>query len=346
MSKARHHVVVGTGIAGSQAARTLRRREPEARISLFTLSALPFYNRYDLPRVFLGVHDWREFLVDPPGYYEEQRIELRRCIRVETVDAQTRTISLAHNERVGYDTLIVASGGRAYLPEELAEFRELLDGFGTYEQAMSMSRKLPAGGTVAILGGDMIGLDLARTLIKAGYRVVLMAGKSTFWPHLQSGQERGELLAVLERMGMTVVETEMHGGIAAIEQGARGFATRRVVLADATEWTADVVLPSFGLVPSVEFMLGSGIGIERGLLVSPTLHTSDPAIFAAGDVCQIWSDAEKRYRFYYGWKNVRAMGELAACNITGADDAFEPMQDETLHTHGDTTIHSPFWEYA
>jgi len=346
MNAARHHVIIGTGVAGNQAARTLRQREPAARISLLTLSALPFYNRYDLPRVFRGVHDWREFLVDPPSYYEEQRIGLRRCTRVVNVDAKRKVVMLEHNEELPYDTLLVASGGRAYLPEELSEYQPLLDGFGSFEQAMAMRRKLPDEGTVAILGGDMIGLDLARTLIDTGHSVVLVAGKQTFWPHVETPEQRQELLRVLERMGIEVIEADEVGGIASIRAGARGFATRRVVFGNGRECTADVVLPSFGLVPSVEFMLGSGVGIERGLLVSPSLRTTDESIFAAGDVCQIWSGEEKRYRFYYGWKNVRAMGDLAARNLTGDDETFEPAQDETLHIEGGVTIHSPFWEYA
>ena len=346
MNAARHHVIIGTGVAGNQAARTLRQREPAARISLLTLSALPFYNRYDLPRVFRGVHDWREFLVDPPSYYEEQRIGLRRCTRVVNVDAKRKVVMLEQNEELPYDTLLVASGGRAYLPEELSEYQPLLDGFGSFEQAMAMRRKLPDEGTVAILGGDMIGLDLARTLIDTGHSVVLVAGKQTFWPHMETPEQRQELLRVLERMGIEVIEADEVGGIASIRAGARGFATRRVVFGNGRECTADVVLPSFGLVPSVEFMLGSGVGIERGLLVSPSLRTTDESIFAAGDVCQIWSGEEKRYRFYYGWKNVRAMGDLAARNLTGDDETFEPAQDETLHIEGGATIHSPFWEYA
>lgn len=346
MNGPRHHVIIGTGVAGNQAARTLRQREPLARISLLTLSALPFYNRYDLPRVFRGVHDWREFLVDPPAYYEEQRIELRRCTQVVNVDAKHKTITLGHNEELPYDTLLVASGGRAYLPEELSEYRPLLDGFASFEQAMAIRRKLPDGGTLAILGGDMIGLDLARTLVDTGHRVVLVAGKHTFWPHQESPEQRKELIQVLERMGIEVLDADGEGGIASIQAGARGFARRRMVFGNGRECTADVVLPSFGLVPSVEFMLGSGIGIERGLLVSPTLRTTDESILAAGDVCQIWSGAEKRYRFYYGWKNVRAMGDLAARNLTGDNEAFVPAQDETLHIQDDITIHSPFWEYA
>ena len=346
MSATRHHVVVGTGVAGNQAARTLRQREPEARVTLVTLSALPFYNRYDLPQVFRGRHDWREFLVEPPASYEEHRIELRRCTRVANVDARRKVVVLAHNEEVPYDTLLVASGGRAHLPEELSEFRPLLDGFGSFEQAMAMRRKLPEGGTVLILGGDMIGLDLARTLVDTGHRVLLHADDHTFWPHQVGFAEGAGLLAALEEMGVEVILASKEGGVASIAAGASGMPARRVVLARGREIHADVVLPSMGLVPSVEFMLGSGVDIERGILVSPSLRTTDEAIFAAGDVCQIWSAAEKRYRFFYGWKNVRAMGDLAARNITGESDEFAPTQDETLHVHDGGTIHSPFWEYA
>jgi len=346
MSATRHHVIIGTGIAGNQAARTLRQREPKARISLLTLSALPFYNRYDLPRVFRGVHDWREFLVDPPAYYDDQRIELRRCTQVVNVDAKSKTIFLGQNEELHYDTLLVASGGRPYLPEELSEYRALLDTFTTFEQAMAVRRKVPEGGSVAILGGDMIGLDLARTLVDTGHRVALVVSEHTFWPHQEPPEQRQELLSVLQAMGMQIIDAGVEGGISSIQAGAPGFAARRIVFHKGRELTADVVLPSFGLVPSVEFMIGSGIGIERGLLVSPTLRTTDESILAAGDVCQIWSAEEKRYRFYYGWKNVRAMGELAARNLTGEDEPFVPAQDETLHIHDGTTIHSPFWEYA
>ena len=199
---------------------------------------------------------------------------------------------------------------------------------------------------VIMLGGDMIGLDLARTLIDTKHRVTLVAGPSTFWPHEVDDDERPALIAALEKMGVEVIEGADAGGIASIGQGAPGLSARRVVFRDGTELYGDVVMPFFGLSPSVEFMLGSGVDIERGLLVDPALRTTTEGIYAAGDVCQIWSDAERRYRFYYGWKNVRAMGDLAARNITGGDKPWAPAQDEKLHISGDGKMQSPFWEYA
>jgi NAD(P)H-nitrite reductase large subunit len=346
MATPRHHVIIGSGVAGAQAARTLRAREPEARITMLTMSSLPFYNRYDLPLVFRGRKDWHRFLVDPPEYYIENRISLRRCAQVANVDALTKVITLAHNEEIAYDTLLVASGGRPYLPEELTEFRPLLDGFGSYEQAISVKRKVPDGGAVMILGGDMIGLDLARTLLDTGHKVVLVVEEHSFWPHVVDEAQKKELLSVLEKMGVEVIVAHCEGGIESIRKCGDGSPARRVVFGGGLERCVDVVMPFYGLTPSVEFMLGSGVDIERGLLVNPELRTTNESIYAAGDVCQIWSGPEKRYRFYYGWKNVRAMGELAARNLTGNNDEFEPTQDETLHIRDGATIHSPFWEYA
>lgn len=341
----RHHVIIGNGVAGSQAAATLREREPDARVTILTLSSLLFYNRYDLPKVFRGHRDWREFLAFSADYYRKWRIEMRRCSRVAGVDATRRVVMLDHKEEIRFDTLLVASGGRGYIPEELTDFRPLMHGFSSFTEAMATAGDVPDKGHVIILGGDMIGLDLARTLIETRYRVTLVVGPHTFWPHEVSESERPGLIATLEQMGFAVVEAADVGGIASIEAGARGLSARRVLFKDGSELYGDVVMPFFGLVPSVEFMLGSGVDIERGLLVNPALRTTDESIYAAGDVCQIWSDSERRYRFYYGWKNVRAMGALAARNISGGTDPWLPAQDERLHVTDDGKIHSPFWEY-
>ena len=345
MATARHHIVIGNGVAGSQAAITLREREADAKVTLITLSALQFYNRYDLPKVFRGHRDWREFLVYPPEFYSDNRIAVRRATRVANADTGRRVLVLEHKEELRYDMLLVASGGRSYLPEELSEFRPLMHGFGSFEQAVNVAKVLPEGGRVVMLGGDMIGLDLARTLVDTGHRVTLVAGEHTFWPHELADEQRALFIKALQDMGVEVLEQEVVGAIAAIETGAKGMAARRVVFAKGSDVYGDVVMPFFGLVPSVEFMLGSGVDIERGLLVSPELRTTNEHVYAAGDVCQIWDDAAHRYRFYYGWKNVRAMGDIAARNMTGAAEPFVSAQDEILHLSGDGRIHSPFWEY-
>lgn len=342
MATAMHNVIIGNGSAGNGAAVALRERDPDCRITIITMSSLPFYNRYDLPRVFRGCYDWREVLVHAPQYYDDNEITLRRNTKVTDVNSKKQHVAFAHNELLHYDRLLVCAGGRGYLPEELSDYRSLMNGFSSFEAAVSVYKSLPEGGTIAMLGGDMIGLDLARTMLDTGYRVVLVANQYTFLPHRVAADERADFIGALEHMG---IEVRDGARPVAVEAGGDGKPARRLVFDDGSDLACDVVMPFYGLIPTVEFMLGSGVDIERGLLVDPQLRTTDENIWAAGDICQIWSEEENGYRFYYGWNNVRAMGEVAARNITGAGEAFSGVDDERLRIDGNGDIVSPFWEH-
>jgi NAD(P)H-nitrite reductase large subunit len=336
-----HYVIIGNGVAGNHAAATVRAREPKARITIISAGALPFYNRYDLPEVFRGRDSWVEFLVNPPEYYEEQAIGLRRKTTVTEVDSGKRRLTLAHREVMAYDRLLVATGGAGYLPERLLESRHQMHGFSTFRDAMEVRQVLPERGRVIMLGGDTLGLDLARSLLGVGYEVALVAGERTFWPHEIPREEMGPWFAVLREMGMEVHESPA----VRVEKGGRGRPARVVTLEDGAALQGDVVMPFYGLSPSVDFMSNSGIDLERGILVDPTLKTTGDDIWAAGDVCQIWSPELNAYRFYYGWRNVKRMGEVAAQNMTGGDAAFSTFVDETLKRDGDGHLYSPFWEH-
>ncbi len=345
MSQPKHHVIIGSGITGTQAAITLRERDPKSRITIITMSSLLFYNRYDLPDVFRGRTDWKSFLVYPPSFYDEQNIKIRRGSQVVNVDSTRKEITLGHKETIRYDTLLVSSGGRGYLPEELVDYRSLMHNFGTFEAAMEVKDILPKNGKVVMLGGDMLGLDLARNLIQCDYGVTVVIGEYTFWPHTVEGKERITFMKALESMGVEIFDGDKAEGIASIEKGKKSKPARKITFKDETELECDAVMPFFGLAPAVEFMIGSDADIERGLLVNPELRTTNEHIYAAGDVCQIWDKKDKSYRFFYGWKNVRAMGEVAARNMTGDSMAFVTTQDEKLRLDKKGQINSPFWEY-
>ncbi|MDH5749179.1 MAG: FAD-dependent oxidoreductase [Rhodospirillales bacterium] len=337
-----HYVIIGNGVAGNEAAKYLREHDSDSRITIITAGRLLFYNRYELPRIFHEDCDWRDFLVNPPEYYEKNRIIVRRNSLVNTVDSARKTLTLDHKEEISYDALLVASGGRNYLPEHLTDSAHLFDNFQTFRAAQKVRDTLPKGGKVVMLGGDMIGLDLARNLVVNNYQVTVLASEQTFWPHVLQNSERTKFLEALEHMGIEVID-----GLAVerVEEGGRGMSARKIKLGDGREIFADIVMSFYGLTPSVEFMLGSGVDIERGLLVNTHLQTTDKSIWAAGDVCQIWSSEENRYRFYYGWKNVKMMGEIAAKNMTGEDITIKTIPDENIFLNKKNEIDSPYWEY-
>ena len=226
MSSHSHFVIIGSGGAGSEAALTIRKRDPKCTITQITGSKLPFISRYELPRVFDGVDSWRELLAHPPEFYDDNAITVRRNSWVDHVDAKNKKVLLRHKEEVSYDKLLVASGGGGYLPEGLREFRPLMNGLGSYEDAVKMRQALPGKGHVIMLGGDMTGLDLARTLVAVGHEVTLVAGEQLFWPHEVGEKKEDKFVAVLEAMGVNVV---LGKKVTAIRKGTKGKPARRVV---------------------------------------------------------------------------------------------------------------------
>jgi NAD(P)H-nitrite reductase large subunit len=343
--KQTHYAIIGSGAAGNEAAWQLRQRDPDSRITIVTAGKLLFISRYVLPRVLRGESDWSKLLVHSPDYYDEQRIELRRNTRAVSVDAQRRVIRFRHKEEMAYDKLLVASGGGGYLPEWLREYRHLMQKFTTFGDAVRLRRMLPKKGRVLIIDGDMQGIDLGRALAAMGHRVSVVVGDRIFWPHDVEDEDLPRFLKALEKMGMEVINGRQVTAIGFAGGGARGSIQRRVSFDAGRDIKADAVLPFCGLSPGIDYMVGAGVDIERGLLVNPELKTTDPNIWAAGDVCQIWSPEENRYRFYYGWKNVKLMGRIAAFNMTGGNEVIETFKDEKLTVTPAGEISSPYWEY-
>ena len=98
MATDHHYVIIGNGVAGIRAATVLRERDPDNRITIISIGGLLFYDRYQLPQVFEGKRDWRQYLVHPPEFYEEQRISVRRKCRVTQIDPRRQVLTLAHRE--------------------------------------------------------------------------------------------------------------------------------------------------------------------------------------------------------------------------------------------------------
>ncbi len=343
MAKTEHYVVIGNGVAGSEAAFHLRQRDENSRITMVSAGKLLSINRYELPKIFSSSTDWRDFLLHPPEYYDEHRISVRRNTWVSHVDPTEKLLMLHHREPLSYTKLLIASGGGRYIPESLSQFRDLIAKFGTYEDARSVCDALPRRGHMVMLGGDMIGLDLARSLVKAGFKVTVISEDHLFWPHRVEPEERQKFVAVLLDMGINV-RTDI--GVTSIRQGERRMPRRRIVLDSEETIDADVILSFCGLMPSLAFMAGAGVDLERGILVNPQLRSTDKNIWAAGDVCQIWSPEENQYRFFYGWENVKKMGRIAAFNMTGARESISTFEDERLTTTASGEIDSPFWQYG
>lgn len=334
------YVLIGNGAAGNRAAELLRERDPDGVITIVSRGTLLQYRRDRLNDLFDGRTDWRDYLVNAPDFYTEKGIRVRRQSTVVKVDADAGSVVFANGEAIGFDKLLVATGGERYLPDDLLDFADQCHFFDSYEEAMTLRRALPDGGRVLILGGDMAAIGLARKLREHGHGVALVPHERSFRPHLVDEAAQGPYLAALEKMGIEVLAP---GPIDGIEAADSGSGAKRVRFAGGGEATADIVLPAYGSVPAVDFMHGTGVEIERGILVGATQRSAKENVWAAGNACQL-EPTEKGIHIY-NRDLVLQMGEVAARDMIGDPlELFEPGYAQELALDADGGLQSIFFD--
>lgn len=313
-------VIVGAGQAGGRAAMALREHGHKGPIVLIGAEPDAPYERPPLSKAYLkGERAATEFAFAPAETLAAAGIEFRPRTRVEAIDRECKRVRLGGGGEVGYAKLLLATGREPRhlaLPEGLAErvhvLRDLRD-------ADRLRQVLVKGARLAIVGGGFIGLEVAATATALGAEVTILEVA----PRLLSRGVPVPLAAfVLARhveAGVAVLVGRTLEGIAA---SAKGVVLR---LTDGGRIEADAVLVGIGADPRVALAERAGLAVDRGIVVDAMLASSDPDIFAAGDVCAFPHPLAPELLRLESWRNADAQGALAARNMLGAAEAYREL---------------------
>jgi len=332
-----HYVIIGNGAAGNRAADVLRANAPAARITLISDEFFHFYYRHRLTDYVTGACDETDLVVRPASEYQERRIRLRLGQRVTRVDFQKKLLYLEHMEVVRYSRLLLCAGGRPRLPEVYYACRDCFTVLKTLADARALRRRLGEVARVVIVGGDLISLKVADVLVRLGKQVTFLVDRDAFWPLEADDVVRRELSGQLAAKGIDVVAED---SLALVEEDRpSGY---RVCTRLGRVIPCDLVGAFFGLVPAVDFLLGSGLDIDRGILVDEHLQTSVPDVFAAGDCAQVYNPEIRNYWVSIGWPNARLLGEVAAINMLGRERRADHIPANALEMDG-IVVNTCWW---
>ena len=274
-----HHVVIGAGPAGVTACDTLRRLDPGAQITLIGDEPEPPYSRMAIPYYLIDkIGEDGTYLRRKADHYERERIEVRRA-RVSAVSPSEHRLALADGTTVDYDRMLIASGSSPVLPpipgiesEGVMPCWTLADGRGIAQRAQPGSR-------VVLLGAGFIGCIILEALAARGVDLTVVEPMDRMVPRMMNQSAGGLIKRWCETKGVRVLT-----GLKAtsIEPGP----PLDVILDDGQTLPADLVIRATGVRPNVDFLEGSDVEVDQGVLVSECLQTSADDVFAAGDVCQ------------------------------------------------------------
>ncbi len=332
-----HYLIIGNGVAANQAAEVLREGDAEGRITLVSNEFFPFYYRHRLRSFVAGEIGEDELAVRSPDWYRERNIRLRLGQTVTAVDLEKKIAYLKHMEKVTWTTLLLCCGGRPRIPEIHYGYRQHFTVLKGLRHARAWRARLPELNRILIVGGDLISVRVAETLLGLGKEVLFMIDDEAFWPLEVTEGIRAELAENLAGRGAEIISGDAVTGIA--EEGA-GY---RVSTRRGAGIVCDLVGAFYGLVPAVDFLFTSGLDIDRGILVDEYLRAGRPDVWAAGDCAQVYNPAISNYWVSIGWENARRLGEVAARNILGAaETAVEPPVNAL--TYEGVTVQTAWWK--
>ncbi|MBV9993618.1 MAG: FAD-dependent oxidoreductase [Caulobacteraceae bacterium] len=275
-------VIVGAGHAAGTAAALLRQYGYAGAITLVGDEPIAPYQRPPLSKAWLkGEADAESLMLRPLGFYAEQRIELICGVKATAIDRAAKTVALADGRRLAYQTLILATGSRARpLPIPGADLRGVLS-LRSAADAEELKAALGPGKRLAVIGGGYIGLEAAASGRALGAEVVVLEKEPRILARVACETLSSFFTAYHQARG---VKFELGAAIESFV-GAGGRVTG-VKLADGRVIPCDEALVGVGAAPNEELGRDAGLECRSGVVVDEDARTSDPAIFAIGDVTQ------------------------------------------------------------
>lgn len=313
-------VVIGNGIAGVTAADHVRRRHPDCQIDIAAVEPHHLYNRMGIARLVYGRSAMVGLQLLPDAWYEDNRITTWLNTRALSIDRQRREVKLGTGDTLGYDRLILAMGSRSFVPP--IEGSDLTGRFVLREAGDAIAIRTYCqerdARTAVVAGGGLLGLEAAYALHKLGMSVtVLERGQSLLSRQLD--EPAAEILrSYLSNLGLHI---ELGAETARLTGDDR---VGEVVLRDGRTLPADVFLVAAGISPAIEIAKAAGLDVDKGVVVDASLRSSDPAVYAVGDV------AEYESRIYGLWPAAVEQGEIAAENALGGERTYEGTVPVTL----------------
>ena len=317
-----NHVIIGLGAAGRAALTQIHKFEPSSKVTVISDETDPFYSR-----PFIG-----QMLLDPEAGKAEKSVEdnlrsvketdFRLGTRVTRVDTKGNTVELSDGSRITYNYLLIAAGTR-FWPQEFG-----LEGVQSFmlktrADSLRIQREAKNAQGILVYGGGYQALELARIFHLMGKKVCWISPPGFFWPRSMPYTTAAQVKEKLDQAGLDLRLNRLIASV--VDLDGRCY---RVMDDTGEPFECELIMLAPHEIPRMDFLVGSGIHMDRGILVNEELRTNVPNIFAAGDCAQVYDMNADKSVINFGWKSATRQGLVAGENMAGHDSVIIPSQDE------------------
>ncbi|MBN2408396.1 MAG: NAD(P)/FAD-dependent oxidoreductase [Candidatus Aminicenantes bacterium] len=303
-------IIIGNGLAGTMAAKTVRELDSQSEILIFAEERHHYYPRPNLIEYIAGKLPYERIFAFSEGWQTRQKIDIELENPVRKILPKSKEVELAGTRRESYDKLLIANGASSFVPPIQGAGQRGVFSLRTLDDAQAILEGLQSGRRVAVIGGGLLGLEIARAIRARGAEVEVVEFFDRLLPRQLDGQGAALLRSQIESLGIAI-----RLGVATEEILGNGD-IQGLKLKGGDEVKAGMVVIAAGVRPNLGLPADAGLTTDRGLVVDDRLRTSHPQIFAAGDGIQ------HRGKVYGIIPASFEQGRTAAYNIIGEDKPY------------------------
>jgi NAD(P)H-nitrite reductase large subunit len=335
------YVIIGNSAAAVGAIEAIRQHDAENPITVISDETHHVYSRPLVCHLLGELVDEDRMYYRPLDFYEQHQVEPMLGVRATGIDTQAKAVSLAGGGTVSYDRLLLAVGGKPFVPPVEGIDLDGVFTFTKWEDAQKIDRYIKDNDvrSVLIVGGGLIGMKAVKALMARGLRltVVELADRilSTSFDHTASKLAE----SILRRAGAEVITNTTVKEIVGKDDGSgRGQAIDHAVLQDGEKVDCDLVIFGIGVRPNLDLILPeperrTGIKVNRGIVVDAHMRTSVEDVYAAGDCVETYDMILEVERPIAIWPHATRQGHVAGCNMAGVEKTYAggfPMNSEDI----------------
>jgi len=316
----KHCIIIGASHAGAQLCVSLRQGGWKGKITVIGDEPDLPYHRPPLSKDFLsGDKKIDEILLRPASVYENANVEMKLAKHVGAIDRDAKTILTDGEDTLAYDKLVLATGARVrHLPVPGADFE------GVYylrdtNDVRAIKANVAAGKRAVIIGGGYIGLETAASLRKQGMEVTVLEAMSRILQRVTAPELSSFYKRIHSEEGVNILE-----GVMASEIKQSGKALS-VETSCEQSFGADMVIIGIGVIPNVELAKEAGLDVGNGIEVNSFCQTSDPDIYAAGDVTWHFNPIYERHIRLESVPNATEQAKTVASHMNGNPKAYNSL---------------------
>lgn len=350
-------VIIGNGVAGTNAARFIRKKSEHQVVMISDESWQPF-SRTALMYIYMGHLKEEGTHLYEDWFWEKNRIE-RVMARVRHVDVPAKQVRLESGNNISYDKLVIATGSKSNKFGWPGQDLEGVRGLYHLQDLEAMERAPLSSGNGAravVVGGGLIGIEMAEMFHSRHIPVTFLVREQSFWDIVMPPEESAMINRHIREHGIDLrLETELKEIV-----GDEAGRVAAVITNKGERIDCGFTGLTVGVSPNIDFLKGSGIELNRGVLADEYLTTSDPDVYAIGDCVELRKPGAGRRPIEAIWYTGRMMGQTVAATICGEKTAYNPRLwfnsakffDIEYQVYGDVPAKTPdnittlYWEHA